>query len=118
MVTPFVSLLFLVTVLLQMRTGALGRQSWGKRFQIPTPVRPVPPQQAERGAAHFLEPVVEVHGGAQEHPQPNERQRAQGDDQGGDGGVEVVAAVRLHLVQHGHLLHNHEGAEGQQEAVA
>ena len=29
-----------------------------------------------------------------------------------------MASVRLHLVQHGHLLHDHEGTEGQQEAVA
>ena len=111
-------LLFLVSVLLQVQTGALGRESWRKRFQIPTAVRPVPAQQTEQGAKHFLGQVVEVDGRAQKHPHPDEGQEAQGHHQGGDGCVETVVPVRLHLVQHGHLLHNHEGAEGQQEGVA
>lgn len=62
--------------------------------------------------------VVEINSRAQKHPHPNEGQGAQGDDQGGDSCVEAVASVRLHLMQHSHLLHNHEGAEGQQEGVA
>lgn len=61
---------------------------------------------------------MEINGSAQKHPHPNEGQEAQGDDQRGDGGVEAVASVRLHLMQHSHLLHNHEGTEGQQEGVA
>lgn len=61
---------------------------------------------------------MEIDGRAQKHPHPDEGQEAQGDHQGGDGHVEAVASVRLHLVQHGHLLHNHEGTEGQQEGVA
>lgn len=107
-----------MTVLLQIQTRGLGRKSWGKRFQIPTPVGAIPAQQTEQGAEHFLGQVVEINGRAQEHPHPNEGQEAQGDDQGGDGGVEAVVSVRLHLVQHSHLLHNHEGTEGQQEGVA
>lgn len=117
-ITPFVSLLFLVTVLLQIQTRALGRKSWGKGFQIPKPIGPVPAQQTEQGAKQFLGQVVEVNGRAQKHPHPDEGEEAQGHHQGGDGGVEAVASVRLHLMQHSHLLHNHEGAEGQQEGVA
>ena len=61
---------------------------------------------------------MEVDGRAQKHPHPDEGEEAQGHHQGGDGRVETVVSVRLHLVQHGHLLHNHEGTEGQQEGVA
>lgn len=61
---------------------------------------------------------MEINGSAQKHPHPNEGQEAQGDHQGGDGGVQAVASVRLQLMQHSHLLHNHEGTEGQQEGVA
>lgn len=116
--TPFASLLFLITVLLQIQTRGLGRKSWGKRLQIPKPVCPIPAQQTEQGAKYFLGQVVEINSSAQKHPHPNEGQEAQGDDQAGDGGVEAVASVRLHLMQHSHLLHNHKGTEGQQEGVA
>lgn len=117
-ITPFVSLLFLVTVLLQIQTRALGRKSWGKGFQIPKPIGPIPAQQTKQGAKHLLGQVVEVNSCAQKHAHPDEGQEAQGHHQAGDGSVEAVAAVRLHLMQHGHLLHNHKGAEGQQEGVA
>lgn len=60
---------------------------------------------------------MEINGRAQKHPDPDEGQKAQGDNQSGDGSVEVVAAIRLHLIQHGHLLHDHECTEGQQEGV-
>ena len=61
---------------------------------------------------------MEVDGRAQKHPHPDEGEEAQGHHQGGDGRVEAVVSVRFHLVQHSHLLHNHEGTEGQQEGVA
>lgn len=117
-ITPFVSLLFLVTVSLQIQTRALGRQSWGKSLQIPKSIGPIPAQQTKQGAEHLLAQVVEVNGCAQKHTHPDEGQAAQGHHQAGDGRVQAVAPVCLHLVQHGHLLHNHKGAEGQQEGVA
>lgn len=61
---------------------------------------------------------MEVHSRAQKHAHPDEGQQAQGHAQRGDGGVQRVAALRLHLAQHGQLLHDHEGAVGQQEGVA
>lgn len=117
-ITPFVLLLLLITILLQIQTRALGRKSWGKRFQIPKPVGPIPAQQTKEGTKYFLGQVVEVNGRAQKHPHPDEGQEAQGHHQGGDGSVETVASVHLQFMQHGHLLHNHKGAEGQQEGVA
>lgn len=60
---------------------------------------------------------MEINSCAQKHQHPDESQNAQGHNQGGDGSVEAVASVRLHLMQHGHLFNNHEGAEGQQEGV-
>lgn len=61
---------------------------------------------------------MEINGRAQKHQHPYEGQEAQGDHQAGDGSVQAVASVRLHLMQHSHLLHNHEGTECQQEGVA
>jgi hypothetical protein len=112
------SLSFLVSISLQSQTTTLGRKSWRERLQIPIPICSVPAQQTKHGAEHFLGQVVEINGCAQKHPHPDEGQETQGDNQGGDGGMEVVAAVRLHLMQHGHLFHNHERTEGQEEGVA
>lgn len=61
---------------------------------------------------------MEINRCAQKHPYPDEGQEAQGDNQGGNGSMKVVAAIRLHLMQHRHLLHNHERTEGQEEGVA
>lgn len=113
LLSPLVSLLFLVSFSLQSQTRALGRKPGREGLQVPVPVCPVPAQQTKKGAKHLLDQVVEVNGCAQKHPHPDEGQKAQGDNQGGDGSVEAVVAIRLHLVQNGHLLHDHECTEGQ-----
>lgn len=95
------------------------REPGRQRLQVPQAVGSVPPQQATEHPQELIQRVVEVQGGAAEHPHPQDHQPVQSDVQQVQHQAREGGYTRRLQVGHGRrLLHDEERRVRQDEGVS